>query len=282
MKRTLLMICFLLVIVQFPALPAIAGKTDPTDLFDFSPLPDSSALMIVRYKGLEENVLIPDSFNGLPVTAIAEKAFYKCDFLKSVVLPEGVKSTGDYAFWSCKALPEITLPDTLETIGKWAFVGCDSLKTIRIPALVSMIGDAAFASCKNLETIETDAENTVFTSVDGVLLNTATQTLIAYPGNRTSKTYAMPQQVQTIGVRAFAGSTLQSVALPEGLAAIGESSFYGCEKLQDAVLPRGLKTIGPGAFNGCRSLLEVSVPASVESIAPMQVQTMRPAKVISS
>ncbi len=268
MKRAALFIALLLVIALFPAPSTLAGKAGPADLFDFSPLPDASALALVKCKGSLEEVQVPDTFNGLPVAAIGEKAFYKCDFLKSVTLPEGLKAIGDYAFWSCKAMTAIALPPSLETIGKWAFVGCDGLVSIRIPALVSAIGDAAFSSCKRLEAIEADSANVVFVSLDGVLINTAAQTLIAYPGNRAGSGYVLPEHVQTIGVRAFAGSALQSVTLTEGLTAIAESAFYGCEKLRDAVYPNGLKTIGPGAFNGCRSLLEVYIPTSVENIAP--------------
>jgi hypothetical protein len=74
-------------------------------------------------------VVIADTYNGLPVVEIAEKAFYKSIIL-SIVIPENVTIIGDYAFFRCESLKEITLPSTLENIGNMAFYYCALLKNV--------------------------------------------------------------------------------------------------------------------------------------------------------
>ena len=67
---------------------------------------------------------------GGSVTSIGDYAFYYCDSLTSITIPESVTSMGEGAFWGCSSLTGITIPDSVTEIEGWAFSGCDSLKTI--------------------------------------------------------------------------------------------------------------------------------------------------------
>lgn len=79
----------------------------------------------VTVVGLEnknvENLVIPATLGGVPVTAIDQNAFRDNSSLKTVVLPEGIEVIGDYAFYACTDLVNITLPSSLKTIGERAF-----------------------------------------------------------------------------------------------------------------------------------------------------------------
>lgn len=57
------------------------------------------------------------------VTKIGAYAFYGCETLVSVTIPEGVTEIGEYAFSRCKNLEDVTLPQAPITIGNKAFSG---------------------------------------------------------------------------------------------------------------------------------------------------------------
>jgi hypothetical protein len=46
------------------------------------------------------------------VTSIGEGAFYYCDGLKSVTIPDGVTSIGPHAFYGCNLLKNVTIVAT--------------------------------------------------------------------------------------------------------------------------------------------------------------------------
>lgn len=55
------------------------------------------------------------------VISIGEKAFYECENLHYVELPNSIKNIENYALAGCKELWSINIPDGLETIGAKAF-----------------------------------------------------------------------------------------------------------------------------------------------------------------
>lgn len=62
----------------------------------------------------DTDVVIPSYHEGLPVTEIGEKAFFECDTIHSIYIPECVISIGDKAFSECDNLVEINLHDNIE------------------------------------------------------------------------------------------------------------------------------------------------------------------------
>ena len=73
--------------------------------------------------------------------------------LGEFIIPEGVKTIGDYAFYKCTSLVEINIPDSVETIGEYAFCSCASLEKINIPEGIKIIGACIFDNCTSLEKI---------------------------------------------------------------------------------------------------------------------------------
>ena len=47
------------------------------------------------------DVIIPSTYNGLPVTSIGDNAFYERRSLTSIVIPSSVTSIGEHAFDGC-------------------------------------------------------------------------------------------------------------------------------------------------------------------------------------
>ena len=59
---------------------------------------------------------------------------------------------------------------------------------------------------------------------------------------------------------------LETVKLPQGITALGESAFYGCIGLTTVTLPETLTSIGNYAFSNCYSLTSIDLPDGLESI----------------
>ncbi len=80
------------------------------------------------------------------VTAIGEQAFFNCDSLTSVVIPDSVTHIGRRAFVSCENLTSVIIPDSVTTIGEDAFYACNSLTSVvfksQTPLITSILADS--------------------------------------------------------------------------------------------------------------------------------------------
>jgi hypothetical protein len=91
------------------------------------------------------DIWIPDTYNGLPVTGIYEKAFYGCTFA-TIRIPDSVTYIGDRAFENCE-LFYIDIPNSVVSIGDYVFVNCIFLEKVSIPSSVLSIGECTFTEC---------------------------------------------------------------------------------------------------------------------------------------
>jgi hypothetical protein len=67
-----------------------------------------------------EQLIIPETFDGLAVTRIGRQAFASCD-IKEIVIPTSITSIGREAFLSC-GLTAVTIPETVQFIDYGAFM----------------------------------------------------------------------------------------------------------------------------------------------------------------
>ena len=102
---------------------------------------------------IDTDIKIPSVYNGEKVTSVGDCAFFDCDNLTSISIPNGVTSIGDEAFWRCNSLTSITIPNSVKSIGDRAFFDCDSLTSITIPEGVMFIDAFAFYGCSSLISI---------------------------------------------------------------------------------------------------------------------------------
>lgn len=88
-------------------------------------------------------------------TRIEDNAFEYCDALKKVMVPDTVRTIGEYAFGNCSNVEEICFqqPSMLEYIPEHAFQQCNKLRQIVIPDSVSYISDYAFSFCSGLRMV---------------------------------------------------------------------------------------------------------------------------------
>jgi len=145
-------------------------------------------------KGTVENgaVVIPASYNNLPVTTIADRGFERTS-ITSVNIPNSVKTIGVGAFVLCASLTNVTIPNSVNTIGGAAFGYCSKLTSITIPSSVTKIDNGTFSGCSSLTSVTFAGQiNTSnFTSNTG---DTA-----AFPGDLRDKFYATDKTKGTAG-----------------------------------------------------------------------------------
>ena len=61
---------------------------------------------------------------------------------------------------------------------------------------------------------------------------------------------------------------IRKVLIPDGITAVTDGMFTGCEKLRRVKLGQDISLIGKGAFEGCTSLRKLELPDSVDCIMP--------------
>ncbi len=241
--------------------------------------------------------------------------------ISSVQIADGITDIPDSAFWGCETLVDVALPQTLRTIGKGAFGQCVNLTRINIPEGVTSIGDSAFLMCGSLTRLTipdsvtsiegnpfrhlaaeilVSPQNPAISVVDGVVFNKDGTRLIACPSNKAGA-YAIPQGVLEIGTHAFENcNDLTDVTIPVSVASIVGNPFdfaqlelklapenpdfslidgvlfdqtgtkllvYPCGRPGDTCeVPEGTVEIGEFAFAGCQQLSAVTIPESVTVI----------------
>lgn len=220
------------------------------------------------------DIVIAGSIDGIPVTRIANNAFYGDD-LQSIVIPNSVTDIGYTAFEGCRYLSNVSLSASLTKISVSAFHECYALQSVNLPDRVNMIDRGAFAECLNLRTVTGSGVITVETS--------------AFEECTSLENVTFSGNLGHIGTYAFYNcGNLTSFATPDTLTYVGEDAFYGCEgliRIEDNYQfvgyiligvvnkaevglhpPNTTKIIATKAFNGCNFATGIIIPTSVHTI----------------
>ena len=77
-------------------------------------------------------------------------AFYCCNSLGGITLPDGLTILGDSAFQET-AITTVDIPAGVRVIDESAFSGCVNLTSVTLHEGLEEIGDSAFSRCKALK-----------------------------------------------------------------------------------------------------------------------------------
>ena len=256
------------------------------------------------------------AFAPLPSTLrnIGYMAFQDCTGLPSVVVPDSVESVGFNAFGHVKnviyngtlntnswrpctlngyvegslvyadnskttltacltSATQVTLPASVTAIGGYAFMDCIHLQTLEVPSTVDTIGTNAFYYVNNVvysgsATGSPWGAKTLGGYVESpyVYADATKTTLTGYWGSADS--VAIPEGVTAIGAYAFTKThSLSGLRLPSTPTTLGYGAFNYCANLCHVTFNEGLQTIDTNAFYNCRNLRAIRIPASVNHIA---------------
>ena len=199
-------------------------------------------------------ITIPSSLGGYPVTSIGNFAFYFCEGLTSMTIPDSVTSIDYCAFSYCRGLMSISIPDSVTSIGNSAFYYCRGLTSVTIPDNVTSIGNSAFSYCSGLMSISIpDSVTSIGSS--------------AFSGCNNIKSVTVGQYICSNGLDVFPSyQSITNVVILDGVTSIGEGAFSGCDGLTSVTIPDSVTSIRDGVFSDCYSLTSVTIPDSVTSI----------------
>ena len=216
--------------------------------FELNPDGASYALKSIgTYTGEELNV--PFTYNSLPVTAIAEYAFYECSTLKSISIHNGIT-----------------------TLGNYALAKCENLTTVEIDSGVSYLSGKCFFGSANIERVTINHYNEHYKDYNGVVYTADETELVFFPPNYSDTEFKFPSHysVTKIGEYAFAyADSLESIELPYGLTTIDVAAFYKCSALTSVLIPYTVTRIEDGAFSSCTSLESVTLFENLEFIGTL-------------
>lgn len=162
------------------------------------------------------DVVVPETYNGLPVDTIGYNAFEGATKIKTLTLGENVTSVGDFAF-----------------------KGCTALRTINLNK-VNSIGNGAFRGCKSLQFVTVSEDNEHYFVEHNVLYNKNKTTLVLYPtSNYEFDNFSIPKSVDTIRGGAFEGEDLQLeiVLIGANVKEVSYNAFIDCKNLKIYYIP---------------------------------------------
>jgi len=182
------------------------------DMSDYS---SSNPAPWTEYKDKIKNVVIADG-----VTTISSYAFYDCNNLISMEIPETIKNIGEYTFYNCYNLSNVVIPANLNYIGANAFYGCKGLTSITIPGGIKRILSYTFSGCSGLK------EVTIQQGVNSIEYG-------AFAICTNLERIVIPESVYEIESYAFSYTNLTEVEIPSSTTYVEGDAFYGCELLEN-------------------------------------------------
>jgi len=195
-------------------------------------------------------------FAGSAPPEIAPDAFKECDAIADIDIASGADKSAAEAF-------RVAFEEAGLTPGGFAVWRADPPGLPPYDSAAKTSFDEATGYITSYESAQTDVAmfwshwNAAGTETmrvrglaDGVFENAAlTSFFVPHSG-----------AFESIGARAFAGSTLERIHLFDSVRQIGDEAFAGCQNLREITLPDGV-SLGRDVFSGCASLEKVVLPA---------------------
>lgn len=239
---------------------------------DFAYTADGGEVTITDYVGTSEHVLIPDTIDGLPVTALGYRAFYE-KTVTTVVVPDSVTEIGAACFSGDNYLVSLKLPDGLKRLPPASLESCMRLYDFDLPQSLEKIYSSVFEfnyylTHLTLPSSLTEIEQLNFIGLYGLQSLTLAEDNPAFKLDETNGLLMTADGTRLL--HCFSDiSPAEEIILPEGVKIVDPFAFHYDYDVKRIVLPEGVETIGAMAFAMCPNLTEIVIPASVTDIGVM-------------
>ena len=241
-------------------------------------------LIHCQIKGAPKRIEIQDG-----TKTVGKHAFYLCDSVEEIVIPESVRRMQNFPFSGCSKLnleikskqyrlidevvytsdmkelagclngnkrKVLKIPKGVRKIDRNSFYRCNGISKVVLPSTLESIGYNPFNGCGNIE-FESKSPN--FLVIEGRLYNKDASKLICSPRSRSMGCVRLPDSVIELERSAFSGCDgMTSIAL-KNVGKIGKSCFSGCNSLKKVYVPDHCSYVGEWAFSHCPCLKEVSI-----------------------
>ena len=221
-------------------------------------------------RGDENGVVeIPDD---LGISYIYPYAFMNNEYIKKIIIPEGVKYIMEASVYGCSNLEEVVLPESCEEVQTWAFGWCSSLEKINLEN-VKVIGQLAFYNCSSLT--EIDLSHTTYIKERAFTLCSGLKSVnLGKVGVVGDYAFAACSGLTELVIPAHTSTGLAAFTQCTGLTSVtiyadnvGPGAFYLCSSLTDVNFLGDVDTIGIQAFESCTALKNVNFGGGVYEIA---------------
>lgn len=239
---------------------------------DFAYTADGGEVTITDYIGTSEHVLIPDTIDGLPVTALGHRAFYE-KTVTTVVVPDSVTEIGAACFSGDNYLVSLKLPDGLKRLPPASLESCMRLYDFDLPQSLEKIYSSVFEfnyylTHLTLPSSLTEIEQLNFIGLYGLQSLTLAEDNAAFKLDETNGLLMTADGTRLL--HCFSDIVpAEEIILPEGVKIVDPFAFHYDYDVKRIVLPEGAETIGAMAFAMCPNLAEIVIPASVTDIGVM-------------
>ncbi len=199
------------------------------------------------------------------VRTIYDNAFSDCEKLESIYIPDGVKEIGSDLCSGCTALSSLRLSKNLRVIPYGAFAKTRNLSAVSIPSKVTKIGETAFAESgiksvsigKSVKTIDSEAFY-VCPKLTAIKVKSKNK-------NYSSKSGVLYNKKKSLLITYPAGKKNKTFTLLSKVKKLESYSFSGNSYLENIKFKKGLTSIKKGAFMNT-SLKKVKFPKSLKKI----------------
>lgn len=239
---------------------------------DFAYTAADGEVTITDYIGTSEHVLIPDTIDGLPVTALGHRAFYE-KTVTTVVVPDSVTEIGAACFSGDNYLVSLKLPDGLKRLPPASLESCMRLYDFDLPQSLEKIYSSVFEfnyylTHLTLPSSLTEIEQLNFIGLYGLQSLTLAEDNAAFKLDETNGLLMTADGTRLL--HCFSDIVpAEEIILPEGVKIVDPFAFHYDYDVKRIVLPEGVETIGAMAFAMCPNLTEIVIPASVTDIGAM-------------